>query len=50
MPEDYNMAIFDAVALALTFYELSAARRKNKLSALGINHHVQQEESEGFSD
>jgi Holliday junction resolvasome RuvABC endonuclease subunit len=35
MPEDYNMAIFDAVALALTFYEINAARRKKSLSALG---------------
>jgi Holliday junction resolvasome RuvABC endonuclease subunit len=50
MPEDYNMAIFDAVALALTFYEVRAARRKNSLSALGINNHVQQQESEDISD
>lgn len=49
-PEDYNMAIFDAVALALTFYESSAARRRPNLSALGINNHVQQQESEDFSD
>jgi hypothetical protein len=50
MPEDYNMAIFDAVALALAFYEISAARRKKSLSAIGINNHVQEVENEGFSD
>lgn len=46
MPEDYNMSIFDAVALALTHYEISAARRKQSLSALGINNHVHEVENE----
>ena len=50
MPEDYNMAIFDAVALALTCYEIRPARRKNSLSSLGINDHVKQQESEDLSD
>lgn len=37
MPEDYRMSIFDAVALALTFYELRLQKRAQPLSALGIN-------------
>lgn len=37
MPEDYRMAVFDAVALALTFFHLEAQRQKDALLALGIN-------------
>jgi hypothetical protein len=45
MPQDERMAIFDAVAMALTFYELSERRQRPQLSELGINHHVEGEEA-----
>ena len=45
MPEDGRMAIFDALAIALTFYELNAKRQKERLSTLGINHDVETEEA-----
>lgn len=50
MSEDYRMAIFDSVGLALTFYELSAMRRKHSLSALGINNHVKHQEDTSSRD
>ena len=43
MSEDYRMAIFDAVALALTFFHFESHKGKDELLALGINssNHVQ---------
>ena len=50
MSEDYRMAIFNAVALALTFYKLKNKGRKDTLSALGINDHVEEQENSRSSD
>lgn len=43
MSEDPRMAIFDALAMALTFYETRRSRRRHPLLALGIysSNHVQ---------
>jgi Holliday junction resolvasome RuvABC endonuclease subunit len=43
MSEDYRMAVFDAVALALTYYQFRSTRRKESLSALKteLSNHVE---------
>ena len=43
MSEDFHMAIFDAIALALTYFYFKSKRAKDELLTLGIeSDHVQQ--------